>query len=81
MEILYCWIIFIIVNHIIIYISWRTKTKEGTTFGSLYQYYTDNNPIGTFIFIIFIWSPLNFVPIICYIIIIISELLSNLRIR
>lgn len=81
MEFLYCWVICIIINHIILYVYWRIKSKEETTLGDMYLYYTEDKYISNFIFIVFVWTPLNFIPIIAYIILIIFSLFSHLRIR
>lgn len=48
MEFLYCWVICIIINHIILYVYWRIKSKEGTTLGDMYLYYTEDKYISNF---------------------------------
>lgn len=81
MEFVYCWFVCIIINHIILYVYWRVKSKEGTTLGDMYLYYTEDKYISSFVFIILIWTPLNFIPTMACIILIVFNLLSHLRIR
>lgn len=81
MEILYSWLICLGINHIILYINWRTKSKNGTTLGDMYLYYIEDNPLNLFIFLIFVWTPLNFIPIIVSFILASAKLFSRLKIR
>lgn len=81
MEILYSWLICLGINHIILYINWRTKSKNGTTLRDMYLYYIEDNPLNLFIFLIFVWTPLNFIPIIVSLILASAKLFSRLKIR
>lgn len=81
MEILYSWLICLVINHIILNINWRIKSKTGATLGDMYLYYTEDKPLNLFIFLMFVWTPLNFIPIIVILIMASSKLLSNLKVR
>ena len=48
MEFVYCWFVCIIINHIILYVYWRIKSKEGTTLGDMYLYHNKPGVILTY---------------------------------